>query len=52
MIYGFLSVAEGWSTGAMIIRMVSALIVGTVIGVDRALKRRGAGVKTHTLVCL
>ncbi len=52
MIDGFLAVAEGWSTGAMIIRMVSALVIGTVIGIDRAIKRRGAGIKTHTLVCL
>ena len=52
MIDGFMSAAEGWSTTAMVIRMVSALIIGTVIGIDRALKRRGAGIKTHTLVCL
>ena len=52
MIDWFLSAAEGWSTEAMIIRMVSALIIGTVMGIDRAIKRRGAGIKTHTLVCL
>ncbi len=52
MINGFLSAAEEWTTLAMVIRMVCALIVGTAIGIDRALKRRGAGVKTHTLVCL
>ena len=52
MISQFMSAAEGWSTTAMVIRMVSALIIGTVIGIDRAVKRRGAGVKTHTLVCL
>lgn len=52
MLSELLSIAEGWSTGAMVIRMVFALIVGTVIGIDRALKRRGAGIKTHTLVCL
>ncbi len=52
MIGELLSIAEGWSTGAMVIRMAFALIVGVVIGIDRALKRRGAGVKTHTLVCL
>ncbi len=52
MISEFLSIAEGWSTGALIIRMIFALLVGIVIGADRALKRRGAGVKTHTLVCL
>ena len=52
MIGEFLSIAEGWTTGAMIIRMVCALLVGTIIGIDRAIKRRGAGIKTHTLVCL
>lgn len=52
MINEFLSIAEGWSMGAMIIRMLFALIVGIIIGADRALKRRGAGIKTHTLVCL
>lgn len=52
MLDRFLTIAEGWSTAAMVIRMASALIIGMVIGVDRAVKRRGAGVKTHTLVCL
>lgn len=52
MIQGFVSAAEGWSVTAMIIRMISALLIGTVIGIDRAMKRRGAGIKTHTLVCL
>ena len=52
MLNEFLSIAEGWSTGAMIIRMVCALFTGTIIGIDRAIKRRGAGIKTHTLVCL
>lgn len=41
-----------WCTGAIIIRMVSALIIGIVVGLDRGMKRRGAGIKTHTLVCL
>jgi len=52
MVRGFVSAAEGWSTTAMILRMVSALVIGMAIGIDRAIKRRGAGVKTHTLVCL
>lgn len=41
-----------WSTGALAIRMAAALIVGILIGLDRGIKRRSAGVKTHTLVCL
>lgn len=47
-----MSIAKGWSVGAMIIRLVSAFLMGTVIGVERGIKRRGAGVKTHVLVCL
>lgn len=34
------------------IRLLLALVAGTVIGIDRGMKRRGAGIKTHTLVCL
>ena len=52
MFRGVLSAAEGWSTASMVMRMAAALIVGVVVGIDRGMKRRGAGVKTHVLVCL
>lgn len=52
MTVGLIEAASGWSLTAIIIRMVSALLIGTIIGVDRGMKRRGAGIKTHTLVCL
>lgn len=29
-----------------------SLVAGTLIGLDRSMKRRGAGIKTHVLVCL
>lgn len=48
----FMSIAKDWSIGAMVFRMVSAFLMGAVIGIDRGIKRRGAGVKTHVLVCL
>ena len=32
--------------------MATTLVVRTLIGLDRGIKRRGAGIKTHTLVCL
>ncbi|MCI8938628.1 MAG: MgtC/SapB family protein [Dorea sp.] len=48
----FMSIAKGWSVEAMVFRMVSAFLMGTIIGVERGIKRRGAGVKTHVLVCL
>lgn len=34
------------------LRMVLAIAAGTLIGIDRGMKRRGAGIKTHVLVCL
>lgn len=44
--------AAGWGTSAIMIRMAFAMVVGILIGIDRGLKRRGAGIKTHTMVCL
>ena len=34
------------------VRLLLALLAGTLIGIDRGMKRRGAGIKTHVLVCL
>ena len=44
--------AKGWSMEANVIRFVFALLAGTLIGIDREYKNRGAGIKTHVLVCL
>ena len=44
--------AAGWSTLGVTLRLLLALIVGLVVGIDRELKRRGAGIKTHVLVCV
>ena len=44
--------ARGWSTSAIWIRLLFSLIVGIIIGIDRGLKKRGAGIKTHALVCM
>lgn len=48
----FVAYSAGWSTGSMAVRLSIALVIGVIIGLDRGLKRRGAGIKTHTLVCL
>ena len=48
----FSTYCASWCTGAIILRLVAAFGVGITIGVDRGIKRRGAGIKTHTLVCL
>ena len=44
--------AGEWSMLSMFIRLTAALTVGIVIGIDRSMKRRGAGIKTHVIVCL
>ena len=43
---------SSWGHGAIIFRLTFALIAGMTIGIDREMKRRGAGIKTHVLVCL
>ena len=47
-----LEIAQGWSTEAICIRLFWALLVGTLIGIDREMKNRSAGIKTHVLVCI
>lgn len=49
---GFLEIMKGWTIVSIVIRLLAAVIAGGIIGFDRAMKRRGAGMKTHVLVCL
>lgn len=44
--------AASWSTLGVTVRLLFSLLVGLVVGIDREMKRRGAGIKTHVLVCL
>ena len=39
----FTAYCAAWSIGAIALRLLAALVVGIVIGVDRGIKRRGAG---------
>lgn len=48
----FLIMAKGWSALSVAVRLLAAVLAGSIIGFDRAMKRRGAGMKTHVLVCL
>lgn len=41
-----------WNIQNFIIRIISSLILGAAIGLDRGTKRRGAGAKTCTVMCL
>ena len=48
----FIDAMAEWNSVAICGRLALAILTGTVIGIDRGLKRRGAGIKTHALVCL
>lgn len=48
----FLIMIKSWSEFSIMLRLVVSVIAGGIIGFDRAIKRRGAGMKTHVLVCL
>lgn len=48
----FLLMVKDWSGISIAVRLIAAVLAGSIIGFDRAMKRRGAGMKTHVLVCL
>lgn len=39
-------------TTSVIMRLLFAMLIGIVVGIERSSRGRGAGVKTHTLVCV
>lgn len=41
-----------FSFGALALRLVGALFCGALVGVDREMRNKRAGLKTHVLVCL
>ena len=41
-----------WTPQNIILRMIVAVILGAVIGLDRGAKRRGGGARTTTTVCI
>ena len=52
MILDWVSFGKMITFGQMILRIVSAVIIGAIIGIDREKKSRPAGMRTHVLVCL
>ena len=41
-----------WNLRNIIIRLVTAMVLGGVIGIDRGAKRRGGGARTDAAVCI
>lgn len=52
LFYHIEEIVQMWTPEAVFLRLTIAVIIGVVIGLDRELKNRGAGIKTHALVCL
>ncbi|MBQ7067466.1 MAG: MgtC/SapB family protein [Lachnospiraceae bacterium] len=48
----FIADFSEWTPFNICIRILAALLLGCMIGLERGVKRRGAGTKTHTIVCL
>ena len=40
------------TTGAIVVRILSAAILGGILGVERGRKNRAAGLRTYMLVCV
>ena len=40
------------SFGSILVRMLLAVLVGLLLGIDRRDKNKGAGVRTHAMVCM
>lgn len=48
----FITSLTEWTAGNVLIRILAALLLGGVIGIDRGVKRRGGGARTDSAVCL
>ena len=49
---GMTDFGQPLSVGALLARIAVAVVIGAVIGIDREIKNRPAGMRTHVLVCV
>ncbi len=48
----FFADLSAWTGTNVILRMVAAVVLGSLVGIDRGAKRRGGGARTDAAVCL
>ncbi|WP_299142382.1 MgtC/SapB family protein [uncultured Dialister sp.] len=48
----FIEFCQSWTMGGIATRLFLATLAGVIIGMDREYKNKGAGIKTHALVCI
>lgn len=49
---GMTDFGQPLSVGVLLLRIAVAVVIGAVIGIDREIKNRPAGMRTHVLVCV
>ena len=49
---GLTDFGQPLSVGVLLLRIAVAVVIGAVIGIDREIKNRPAGMRTHVLVCV
>ena len=47
-----MNLVKEWNVTGICLRLAWATFVGVIIGLDREYKNKGAGIKTHALVCI
>ena len=47
-----IALCKEWSLWGICFRLILATLAGIIIGIDREYKNKGAGIKTHALVCI
>lgn len=50
--FELLQYLRGWNTPSVLVRLITAMLCGGLIGMERATKRRAAGFRTYMIVCL
>lgn len=48
----FTTMFSAWTWQNVLIRIVSSLVIGAIIGIDRGAKKRGGGARTTVTVCI
>ena len=49
---GLVKFGQPLSISALMLRIAAAVVIGAIIGIDREMKNRPAGMRTHVLVCV
>ena len=52
LLSGFENFGQPLTMNIILLRIMAAVAIGAVVGIDREVKNRPAGMRTHVLVCV